>query len=100
MGVPFQLHDKVDRDMLEEPFSLEELRAVISESVWDKIIGLYGFNLFFYKACWDIVKVDLLRVVEEFYCVSCMPKAITSSFLASIPKVDNPLDLDDFRPIF
>lgn len=100
MGVPFQLHHKVDRDMLKEPFCLEELRAAISESVGDKIIGLYGFNLCFYKVCWGIVKVDLLRVMEEFYCVSCMPKAITVSFLSSIPKVDNPLDLDDFRPIF
>lgn len=35
-----------------------------------KSFGLDGFNMSFYMACWDMVKDDLLRVVNEFYRVA------------------------------
>lgn len=72
---------------------------VVWEGSEDKSPRHDGFNLSFFKACWEIVKGDLMRVVYEFHRSSRVQKAIIVSFIALIPKVDNPLALDEFRPI-
>src|SRR3954464_12910339 len=40
-----------------------------------------------------------MKFVNELFEFATLPKAVTASFLALIPKVDNPSSLDDFRPI-
>ncbi|XP_058775361.1 uncharacterized protein LOC131649626 [Vicia villosa] len=54
----------------------------------------------FYKTCWPFLKKEILNFVKEFHAFSVLPKAVTASFLALIPKVNNPLSLDEYRPIF
>ncbi|XP_050909583.1 uncharacterized protein LOC127123404 [Lathyrus oleraceus] len=69
-GLPFQMLDDSDKGMLEAPFMI-----------------------------YDIKQGDLLRVVEEFHKSPRVPKAVNVSFIALIPKLDNPLSLDEFKPI-
>ena len=42
---------------------------------------------------------DLLRVVEDTRISRRIPASFNSTFIALIPKVDNPVTLNDFRPI-
>lgn len=98
-GIPFQTLEEGDRFLLEESFRLEDLKSVVWEGVKDKSPGPDGFNLSFFKACWDIVKGDLIRTVDGFHRSSRISKAVNANFIVLIPKVDNPLTLDDFRPI-
>lgn len=42
---------------------------------------------------------DIIEFIQELYSIAKFPKATTSSFIALIPKVDNPQGLDIFRPI-
>lgn len=80
----------MDGALLKGPFSLEDLKAVIWEGVGDKSPDPDGFNMSFYRACWDFVNEDLLKVVEEFYRGFRVPKEITTSFITLITKMYHP----------
>lgn len=43
----------------------EEVNKVIKEMQNGKAPGLDGFNVDFFKECWEIVKQDILDVVED-----------------------------------
>ncbi|VFQ89227.1 unnamed protein product [Cuscuta campestris] len=61
--------------------------------------GLDGYNVFFFKHCWDIIKKELISACQEVWLGTPLPDAATSSNLVLIPKVDNPSSVHDFRPI-
>lgn len=42
---------------------------------------------------------EVVEFVQDFQGGGELPKAVTASFLALIPKCDNPLTLKDYRPI-
>ncbi|CAJ2644735.1 unnamed protein product [Trifolium pratense] len=81
------------------PFSSEEVKEAIWSSDGNKCPGPDGFNFTFLKACWDIIKGDIIDFLHEFYNSAILPKAITASFLSLIPKKDHPQTLSDYRPI-
>lgn len=99
-GITFQMLEVVDKSFLERTCLMEELKAVIRKGVGDKSHGSDDFNMSFFKAYWEIVKVDLLRAAREFHRSSRILKVVLASFVALVPKVENPLSLDEFRPIF
>ncbi|XP_058776651.1 uncharacterized protein LOC131650971 [Vicia villosa] len=53
----------------------------------------------FFKVCWDIIKIDLFDCITEFFTQVHLPKAVSASFIALIPKCLNPQSLTDYRPI-
>lgn len=44
--------------------------------------------------------MNILPFIPEFHSNAVFPKEITSSFLALIPKKDQPQNIEDFKPIF
>ncbi|GAU51106.1 hypothetical protein TSUD_141480 [Trifolium subterraneum] len=81
----------------------EWIEEEVRETVWscdgNKSPGPDGFNINFFKACWSIVKDDVMAFQNEFHHNAHLPKAITASFLTLIPKKNHPQDLFDYRPI-
>ena len=65
----------------------------------DKAPGLDGFTIHFYRACWNVIKLDLLRMVKSFHKKAKVGGCTNSTFLALIPKEVNPKTFDRFRPI-
>jgi len=53
----FFQHD-VETAALTQPFSTEEIDAVVKSLPSDKAPGLDGFNTYFIKKCWPKVKQD------------------------------------------
>ena len=53
----------------------------------------------FFLAGYDIIGPDLLQLVEETRVNGILHLPLNSTFLALIPKKDNPKSLDDYRPI-
>eukprot|EP00253_Pinus_taeda_P034631 PITA_34631 len=51
-----------------------------------KAPGRDGFNVDFFKACWDIIKQDILNVVEDSRKNKIVLKALNASFIYLIPK--------------
>lgn len=71
--------------------------------MWDsdgeKILKPDGFNFKFIQQCWSFLEEDIFNFILEFHKSSFLPKAITTSFLALIPKNLNPQGLNEYHPI-
>ena len=80
------------------------LVGIISkEEVWNcdssKSPRLDGFNFCFIKFSWDILKEDVVSAVQKFAEGGSWSKGTNASFITLVPKVVNPQQLNDFRPI-
>lgn len=84
---------------LEAGFTEEEIRNVIKCCDGNKALGPDGFNMSFFKKCWQIVRVDMLQFMREFHQNASLVGGINSSFIALIPKVLSPSCLNEYRPI-
>jgi hypothetical protein len=65
----------------------------------DKSPGPDGFNGLFIKSCWHIIKEDVYSLCFDFFIADLNIQAINNSFITLIPKVNNPTNVNDFRPI-
>jgi len=75
------------------------VNTVIKEMQNGKAPGADGFNVDFFKACWNIVKQDIVDVVEDSKRSRSILKALNTSFISLIPKQNFALTLDKLRPI-
>ncbi|PNX59593.1 cysteine-rich receptor-like protein kinase, partial [Trifolium pratense] len=98
-GIDFNVLSADDNELLMQPFSEEEVRDVVWSCDGNKSPGPDGFNFNFLKKCWSTLKFDVMEFLYEFHHNAVLPKAITASFLALIPKKDHPQQLSDYRPI-
>ncbi|GAU25959.1 hypothetical protein TSUD_373600 [Trifolium subterraneum] len=75
----------------------------VKAAVWDcdsyKSPGPDGINFGFIKDFWADLQGDVMRFISEFHRNGKLTKGLNSTFIALIPKVDNPQCLNDFRPI-
>jgi hypothetical protein len=53
----------------------------------------------FLKTCWHIVKNDFYKLFQEFYENVVNLEGLNSSFIVLIPKANNSVRANDFRPI-
>ena len=84
---------------LTKPLSMEEVK----QAVWDcdsfKSPGPDGISFGFIKEFWEMLKEDFMRYIVEFHRNGRLTKGVNSTFIAFIPKVTSPQQLNDFRPI-
>ena len=64
-----------------------------------KAPSLHGFPIEFFQEFWDIIKIDLLAVVQESQENKQMLRALNSTFLALIPKGEGVDRISQFCPI-
>jgi len=105
-GVPVRLYNVAfssvsgeENKMLVEDISEEEVKFAIWSCESSKSPGLDGFNFGFLKFCWEIFRKDVLKAVNEFANRGSWPTGSNASFICLVPKIDNPQQLSDFRPI-
>lgn len=79
----------VDCAILEEPFCIEENKEEIWLNASKEIPWPHGFNMVFFKICFNTLQEDLISFINGFYVSRKLPKSITSSFLTFIPKFEN-----------
>lgn len=58
-----------------------------------------GFTALFYQKFWDIVKIDLTRMVNEFFFDGIMANELNDANICLIPKKEKPNEISQFRPI-
>jgi len=85
-------------DLLKE-VTMEELEATIKWFKKDKSPGPDGWTINFYIAFSEILGNDLLKIVENCRRSGRISSAIKSTFIALIPKSNNHVSFNDFRPI-
>nr|XP_040256667.1 uncharacterized protein LOC120974274 [Aegilops tauschii subsp. strangulata] len=71
---------------LSRPFSLDELRAAILAMNSNASPGPDGFGPAFFKANWDLVKSDLLALMEDFHKGTAQLNRINKAFIVLLPK--------------
>jgi hypothetical protein len=84
---------------LESNFTQQEIDSVIKNLPNYKSPGPDGFNNEFTKASWQIIKNDFYSLCNGFQDNSCCLQSINNSFITLIPKIQNPQNVNDFRPI-
>jgi hypothetical protein len=78
-NLQFRRLNPLECDSLIKPFSMEEVKAVVRDCDNYKSTGPYDNY--------------------EFHRNDKLSKSLNSTFIALLPKVDNPQHLNDFRPI-
>ena len=58
-----------------------------------------GFGAGFFKHYWELIKNDFYRCITEFFRSGKLLKHLNHTFIALIPKRDNPTETHHFRPI-
>ena len=88
-----------ENNSLLEEVSEEELKVALQSFQKDKSPGPDGWTIEFFIDLYDLLGADILKVVEDSHLSGRIPACFNSTFIALIPKVDNPKSLHDVRPI-
>ena len=98
----FDLQDLItphDLTSLEEPFTQLEIDDIIKFMPNDKSPGPIGFNGYFMKKFWNIIKFQFYTLCSRFHSGELDIDSINTAYIALIPKISNPMKPYDFRPI-
>ncbi|XP_058726928.1 uncharacterized protein LOC131598332 [Vicia villosa] len=84
----------VSGKILSRESGLDLVKPVSKREIWEaldgigntKAPGLDGFNDFFFKESWQIVKIDVFEAIQEFFRTGRMHKALNCSLITLIPK--------------
>ncbi|GJX75161.1 cytochrome P450 [Tanacetum coccineum] len=85
-----------DSSMLDLHFSIQEIKDAVWSCGGEKAPEPDGFTFKLLKKNWDVFGSDIISYVKEFKATFSMPKGCNSSFIALVPKIDDPLSLNDF----
>jgi hypothetical protein len=88
-----------DNQALIKEVGKEELYQTLLSFQKDKSLGLDGLLVEFFLGCYEFIEEYLQRVVETTRTQGKMLGAFNTTFLALIPKEDNPTTFEKFRPI-
>jgi len=78
---------------------LDEIKHGVFDMNVDGSPGPDGFGGHFYQQFWDIVAVDVVSSVQEFFYTGALIPNINANILVLIPKVPGAASMGDFRPI-
>ena len=88
-----------EAEILEFPFSEDEVHSTLIDMNGDKDPGPDGFTVAFWQCCWEFVKEEILEMFKEFHEQNSFLKSLNNMFLVLLPKKGGAEDLGDFRPI-
>ena len=98
-GVSFKSINQQQNQLLVGCFSEEEIKRAVWECGNEKSPGPDGLNFKFIKQFWQLLKPEITRFIFEFHANGIFPKGSNASFITLVPKVPDPQNLNDFRPI-
>ena len=84
-----------ENDELMVPVTLKEIQYVLTLSKNDKIPSPDGIPIEVYRDLFDVLGLDLLRVVEDSRKSGKIPAVFNSTFIVLIPKFDLPKYFED-----
>ena len=76
-----------------------EIKEVVFSMAAENAPGPDGFSAGFFVECWDTVNMDVINAVQVFFKGDELPRGWKATFLALIPKKDDPESFSEFRPI-
>ncbi|GKD01156.1 transposon TX1 uncharacterized [Tanacetum coccineum] len=91
----FKTLSSEDVSLLNQPFSIQEIK----DAIWSCGASPDGFTFKLIKKHWNLLGPDIISYVKEFESSNFIPVGCNSSFTTLIPKTEDPLLINDFRPI-
>ncbi|XP_019263585.1 PREDICTED: uncharacterized protein LOC109241315 [Nicotiana attenuata] len=91
--------EEIAEIFLVRPYTAAEVKAAMFSISERKSPGPDSYRSDFYKASWSIVGEEVTNAVPEFLDNGQLLTQINSTSIALIPKVENPLQASQFRPI-
>jgi hypothetical protein len=86
-------------DMLDKLFTEEEVEKALFQMAPGKAPGVDGFNAGFFQAHWEMLRPCVVPAVLNFLNGGELSEKVNKTLLVLIPKVSNPQDLSQYRPI-
>lgn len=77
----------------------DEIKDAIFSIADDKAHGPDDFTTVFFKKAWDIISLDVILVVREFFSNGKLLKENSHTIISLVPKVTVPTKISDYRPI-
>ena len=96
--VPRRVSEQMN-EMLCQPFTPEEVEVALFQMGPNKAPGEDGFTAGFFQKHWALMKENVTVAVLGFLNGGELPEQINRTVLVLIPKVANPQELTQFRPI-
>ncbi|KAK1669188.1 hypothetical protein QYE76_057347 [Lolium multiflorum] len=85
---------------IDAPFTEDEVLLAISHLPSDKAPGPDGFTGAFFKKCWGTIKVDVLKVIDNFNNLHFAHlQWVNSANIVLLPKKEGAEEVSDYRPI-
>ncbi|XP_060211838.1 uncharacterized protein LOC132639409 [Lycium barbarum] len=94
-----QMVSSESNDLLCALPSQEKVKNVVFELKGESACGPDGLSGTFFHSCWDIVGMDVFRMVQAFYEGHNVPESATHTNLVLIPKKSKVHTFGDLRPI-
>ncbi|XP_078156636.1 uncharacterized protein LOC144552546 [Carex rostrata] len=88
-----------ENDLLQLPFSLDEIKQALFDSEPHGAPGPDGFSFSFYQCFWELVKDDLRTLCQQFYQNSLILDLLNKSIICLIPKDKDATHISKYRPI-
>lgn len=92
------INAKENEEMIKLPSS-EEVKKVVLKLSSNSACGLDGFFGHFLQSFWEIIGVDITRIVRDFFCGAELPKFITHTNVVLLSKKEVVKTFLDMRPI-
>nr|GEV87928.1 hypothetical protein [Tanacetum cinerariifolium] len=81
--------DVTDNKIQEAIFSMKD----------NKAMGLDGYSAAFFNEACDIIAVNVIKAIKEFFTNGVFLKELNHTIISLIPKVTTPMRIHDYRPI-
>jgi hypothetical protein len=82
------------------PFTEQGIKGAVFGSPKEKASGPDRYIGIFFTSCWDIIKHDLIRAIQQFYFLNqqCL-HFLNQAFVVLIPKKEQSQRITNYRPI-
>lgn len=86
-------------EVLDAPFTAQEVERALSMMGANKAPGPDGFTARFFQTHWGVIGNSVANAVLNFLNGGLMPEGVNQTTIVLIPKIKNPQELKNFRPI-
>jgi hypothetical protein len=90
-------HEK--NELVTRSFSMDEVRKAIFQMEHNKALRPDGLSTEFYRACWEIIKNDLMALFWEFHKGGLPLYSLNFGTIILLPKCREAATIQQYRPI-
>jgi hypothetical protein len=89
-----------DNELLTRPFLEDEVKKTVFDMKENSTPGPDGFGVSFYKTFWELVKGELMKMINDFYLGNLDIARLNYGVITLIPKIKDANNVKQYRPIF